>query len=41
MLSANETLARKLAELEERLEGHDDAIKSLFQAIRELMAPTA
>ena len=41
MLAANETLARKLAELEERLEGHDEAIRSLFQAIRELMAPPA
>jgi len=39
MLAANETLARKLAELERRLEGHDQAIKSLFDAIRELMAP--
>ncbi len=39
MLGANETLARKLAELEERLEGHDEAIKSLFQVIRELMTP--
>jgi hypothetical protein len=34
-------LARKLAELERRLEGHDQAIKSLFDAIRELMAPPA
>jgi hypothetical protein len=39
MLAGNETLARKLAELEDRLEGHDEAIKSLFQAIRELMTP--
>ena len=29
------------AELERRLEGHDQAIKSLFDAIRELMAPPA
>lgn len=41
MLASNETLARKLAELEGRLEGHDRAIKSLFDAIRELMAPPA
>jgi len=41
MLAANETLARKLAELERRLEGHNRAIKSLFDAIRELMAPPA
>jgi hypothetical protein len=39
LLATNEALARKLAELERRLEGHDQAIKSLFDAIRELMAP--
>lgn len=41
MLAGHEVLARKLAELERRLEGHDQAIKSLFDAIRELMAPPA
>jgi hypothetical protein len=41
MLATNETLARKLADLERRLEGHDQAIKSLFDAIRELMSPPA
>ena len=41
MLASNETLARKLADLERRLEGHDQAIKSLFDVIRELMAPPA
>jgi hypothetical protein len=41
LLATNETLARKFAELERRLEGHDQAIKSLFDAIRELMAPPA
>lgn len=41
MLAGNEPLAPKLAELERRLEGHDQAIKSLFDAIRELMAPPA
>jgi hypothetical protein len=41
MLTANESLARKLAELERRLEGHDKGIKSLFDAIRELMRPPA
>jgi len=41
MLVGNEVLARKLAELERRLEGHDQAIKSLFGAIRELLAPPA
>jgi ORF6N domain len=39
LLGTNEALARKLAELERRLKGHDQAIKSLFDAIRELMAP--
>ena len=41
LLATNETLARKFAELERRLEGHDQAIKSLFDAIRELMSPPA
>lgn len=41
MLAGNETLERKLAELERHLEGHDQVIKSLFHAIRELMAPLA
>jgi len=41
MIATNETLARKLAELERRLESHDESIKSLFDAIRELMAPPA
>ena len=41
MLADNEVLARKLAALEQRLEGHDQAIKSLFDAIRELAAPPA
>ncbi len=39
LLSTSETLARKFAELERQLEGHDAAIKTLFDAIRELMAP--
>ena len=41
LLGTNEVLARKLAELERRLKGHDQAIKSLFDAIRGLMAPPA
>jgi len=41
LLATNEVLARKFAELECRLEGHDQAIKSLFDAIRELMSPPA
>jgi hypothetical protein len=39
LLDTSETLARKFAELERKLEGHDEAIKTLFDAIRELMAP--
>ena len=39
LLATSDTLARKFAELERKLEGHDDAIKSLFDAIRELMLP--
>jgi ORF6N domain len=41
MLADHETLARKLADLEQRLGGHDESIKSLFDAIRELMSPPA
>jgi len=41
MLATNDTLSRKLAELERRLEGHDKGIKSLFDAIRGLMTPPA
>jgi hypothetical protein len=36
-LSASKVLARKLAELEKRIAGHDENIRTLFQAIRELM----
>jgi len=39
MLAGNQALARRLAELERRLEGHDASIRSLFEAIRQLMAP--
>jgi hypothetical protein len=38
-LSLHKDLAHKLAELERKIEGHDDAIRSLFEAIRQLMAP--
>jgi hypothetical protein len=41
MLAANDAFRHKLAELERHIEGHDKAIKSLFDAIRELMAPPA
>jgi len=39
MLSAHTELRQKLAELERTLEGHDGQIRSLFDAIRQLMAP--
>ena len=39
VLGSHAELARKLAELEQRIEGHDTAIRSLFDAIRQLMAP--
>jgi hypothetical protein len=39
LLGDHVELARKLTELEQRLEGHDTAIHSLFAAIRQLMAP--
>ena len=38
-LSLHKELARKLADLEQRIEGHDTNIRSLFEAIRQLMAP--
>ena len=41
MLATNDALSRKLAELERRLENHDKGIKTLFEAIRELMTPPA
>jgi hypothetical protein len=44
ILASNETLARRLNQLEARLEnklvGHDKAISSILAAIRLLMAPT-
>ena len=39
VLSTSQELARKLAALEQRLAGHDVAIRNLFDAIRQLMAP--
>src|SRR5438477_13187403 len=38
-LSLHKELAHKLSELERKIEGHDTAIHSLFEAIRKLMAP--
>ena len=39
VLGSHTELARKLTELEQRIEGHDTAIRSLFDAIRQLMEP--
>ena len=39
MLAGNKELAAKLAELEHKLEEHDEQIRALFEAIRQLMAP--
>ena len=38
-LALHKELARKLNQLEKKIEGHDTAIQSLFEAIRQLMAP--
>jgi len=39
MVSAHVELAAKLRELEGRIQSHDESIRSLFDAIRELMSP--
>jgi hypothetical protein len=39
MAAAHRELAKKLAELESRLEDHDEKIDVIFEAIRQLMAP--
>ena len=38
-LSLHKDLAHKLAELEHKIENHDESIRTLFEAIRQLMAP--
>ncbi len=38
-LASTRELGRKLAELEGRIGGHDESIRTLFEAIRQLMAP--
>ena len=37
MMATQKELAFKLIELEERLEGHDEQIQNIFEAIRQLM----
>ena len=39
ILSGNKELARKLEELERRIGGHDEQIRAIFEAIRQLMTP--
>ena len=39
MLSSHRDLARKVAELERKTKGHDEQIRSLVGAIRQLMTP--
>jgi len=39
MVAGNATLAVKLAELERRLDSHDESIANLFQFIRQLLTP--
>jgi phage regulator Rha-like protein len=39
VLATHKELAQKLAELERKIQGHDEHIRSLFEAIRQLMAP--
>ena len=39
ILSTNKELAHKLAALERKVEAHDGEIRSIFEAIRQLMAP--
>ena len=38
-LASNAALAKKLDELERKVGDHDDAIKAILSAMRELMAP--
>ena len=37
IMSTHKELAFKLAELEDRLEGHDEQIQNIFEAIHQLM----
>jgi len=39
MMATHKELAFKLVELEERLEGHDEQIQNIFEAIRQFMTP--
>ncbi|MDY6987747.1 MAG: ORF6N domain-containing protein [Thermodesulfobacteriota bacterium] len=39
VLSSHKKLEAKLAELERKIEDHDESIQAIFEAIRQLMAP--
>jgi phage-related tail protein len=39
MIASQKEVARKLAELEKHLQDHDEQIRTIFTAIRRLMAP--
>ena len=39
MLTTHRELAQRFVELERKVEGHDQRIRSIFDAIRQLMAP--
>jgi uncharacterized membrane protein len=39
ILSTHKELAHKLIELERKIENHDEEIHTIFEAIRQLMAP--
>ena len=39
VMATHKELALKLIELEERIEGHDEQIQNIFEAIRQLMTP--
>jgi len=41
LMASHDELANKLAELERHLRGHDDQIQAIFEAIQQLIAPTA
>jgi hypothetical protein len=41
LLTSNTQLARRLNQLERKLEGHDAAITAILDAIRDLMSPPA
>lgn len=41
MMATHRVLAGKLAELEERIQNHDEQITDIFKAIRQLMTPPA